>query len=756
RRNVIFERAKFNQRQQETGESIDGFHTALHCLAEYCGYGTLHDEMVRDRFVVGLRDRLSEQLQMDAELTPEKVLNGALQSELVKKQQEMLHVRHCWSAVGPRSRSGSARSRQPKAPHKHLVTKATQDKKAQCRRCGDTKGPSMQQCPARESACNYCGKKGHFARVCRNKKICEVNAGFATESTDTDIDIAFLGSLSAEVKDNPWMTDILVDKHKTVFKIDTGADVTAVPETLYSRYQFGKLDKPKKILQGPGGTRLKVKGMFTATLSNNSVCTKEGIYIVKDLCTTLLSGRAAMALKLVDRLNQISLVSIDAVKQEFAKFFTGLGLMEGEYNVALSPDAQPFSLSTLRRISNRLCFGISSVCHALPETHDTDSGGPRSGVSKLFAKRARFGVLKMSGADLGGRSLHRTAIYLNAFQQAILFYICFFNFNFSDLQFLKVYYSEVKTENFSEFMTYFIFIQRLILNVASRIEPKWDAICSVFYKYVRAAPVIVSLTVLQYYVQLPQSQCVSSALKQEANATLNYKCGFSKCRPRNISEVRRFLGMVNHLGKFLPHLAEKTRPLRDLLKKSNMWSWGHHSAFNAIKIDLTTPPGLALSDPNAETRVSADASLYGLGADLQKHTDTGWKPVAYASRSLSGTEQRYDEIEKEALASTWACERFAEFLIRKSFHIETDHKPLVPLLGSKSLNELPLRIQQLQMRLMRFSYSISHVAGKNITTDDALSRAPIFSESGVQEEEVNLYVDSVVACLTATEPQLWE
>lgn len=47
RRNIIFERAKFNQRQQEPGDSADSFHTALHCLAEHCGYGALHDEMVR-------------------------------------------------------------------------------------------------------------------------------------------------------------------------------------------------------------------------------------------------------------------------------------------------------------------------------------------------------------------------------------------------------------------------------------------------------------------------------------------------------------------------------------------------------------------------------------------------------------------------------------------------------------------------------------------------------------------------------------
>lgn len=91
RRNVIFERAKFNQRHQEMGESVDCFITALHCLAEHCGYGTLHDEMVRDRLVVGLRDKkLSELLQMDPELTLEKAVTRARQSEQVKKQQEML------------------------------------------------------------------------------------------------------------------------------------------------------------------------------------------------------------------------------------------------------------------------------------------------------------------------------------------------------------------------------------------------------------------------------------------------------------------------------------------------------------------------------------------------------------------------------------------------------------------------------------------------------------------------------------------
>lgn len=73
--------------------------------------------------------------------------------------------------------------------------------------------------------------------------------------------------------------------------------------------------------------------------------------------------------------------------------------------------------------------------------------------------------------------------------------------------------------------------------------------------------------------------------------------------PRNVSEVRFFLGMTDHLGKFMPHVAEKTHPLRELTKKSNMWVCGPQQqlAFDSIKEDLTTIPGLALYDPNADT-----------------------------------------------------------------------------------------------------------------------------------------------------------
>ena len=108
---------------------------------------------------------------------------------------------------------------------------------------------------------------------------------------------------------------------------------------------------------------------------------------------------------------------------------------------------------------------------------------------------------------------------------------------------------------------------------------------------------------------------------------------------------------------------------------------------------------------------------------LQKY-ENEWKPVAYASRSMTEAETRYAQIEKEPLATTWACERFINYILGKQIQIETDHKPLVPLLSTKHLDDLPPRILRFRLRLMRFDYTISHVPGKLLYTTDTLSRAP--------------------------------
>ena len=164
--------------------------------------------------------------------------------------------------------------------------------------------------------------------------------------------------------------------------------------------------------------------------------------------------------------------------------------------------------------------------------------------------------------------------------------------------------------------------------------------------------------------------------------------------------------MANQLGKFSKNLAEITQLLRVLLSNKHMWNWGpqQDQAFAKVKDELTKPIVLIPYDPEAATKMSADASSYGIGAVLLHYS---WPPVAYASRTMTETECRYAQIEKEALAIVWACEKFSTYIIGKEICLETDHKPLVPLLGTNNLDNLPPRILRFYLRLARFLYSIT-------------------------------------------------
>jgi hypothetical protein len=125
---------------------------------------------------------------------------------------------------------------------------------------------------------------------------------------------------------------------------------------------------------------------------------------------------------------------------------------------------------------------------------------------------------------------------------------------------------------------------------------------------------------------------------------------------------------------------------------------------------------------------------------------------------MTPTEQRYTQIEKEALAITWACDRFADYLVGLKFHVETDHKPLVPLLGARRLDELPNRVQRFRMRMLRYHFTISLVPGKYQIMADTLSRAPEPREpvQDCLEQEVEAYVDATFSSIPATEQRMEE
>ena len=158
--------------------------------------------------------------------------------------------------------------------------------------------------------------------------------------------------------------------------------------------------------------------------------------------------------------------------------------------------------------------------------------------------------------------------------------------------------------------------------------------------------------------------------------------------------------------------------------------------------------------------ISADASSYGLGAVLlQQNKQNIWKPIAYASRSMTETERRYAQIEKEALATTWACEKFTTYVLGKQIVIQTDHKPLVPLFSTKNLDNLPPHILRFRLRLNRFDFTICHVPGKELYTADTLSRAPIAppGEGSIAfHKELESALDVIISSLPASQHRLQE
>lgn len=151
------------------------------------------------------------------------------------------------------------------------------------------------------------------------------------------------------------------------------------------------------------------------------------------------------------------------------------------------------------------------------------------------------------------------------------------------------------------------------------------------------------------------------------------------------------MGAVNQHLRFLQNTADLTKPLRDLLRKDSTREWNkeHTRAFNKIKKLLTTAPQLVHHDPKLETRISADASQYGMGAVLEQKQGDEWKAVHFWSSAFTPTQQRYAMIEKEACATIMACKRFRLYLHGlPTFTIHTDHRPLLSILGSKPIADL--------------------------------------------------------------------
>ena len=209
--------------------------------------------------------------------------------------------------------------------------------------------------------------------------------------------------------------------------------------------------------------------------------------------------------------------------------------------------------------------------------------------------------------------------------------------------------------------------------------------------------------------------------------------------PEDKQQLQSFLGMVNYMGTFIPNLSHHTEPLRSMLKQDNVFTWDEVKtrSFQQIKalILKANETPLHYYDRLKPVTVQADASLRGLGACLVQDN----QPIAFASKSLTGAESRYANIERELLAIVFACQRFSTYLLGRSFVAESDHKPL-EMIAMKNLANAPPRLQRMLLQLQRYDVTIKYRPGSEMQLVDALSRCPARASP---EIKLNMRVDYV-------------
>lgn len=355
KKNIIYERAMFNRRTQKEGESVADFITALHTLVETCEYGSLQDELLRDRIVAGVRDeRLSAKLQMEADLTLERAVLYCKQSETVQKQQKALKPDVSASDSGTVERvrtQTKGRSSDFVVPSENRFRRGKSEQASSrpsrsCTWCGGQDIHARAQCPASSARCSKCKKLRHFARACKSRGIKSITAD------ETEVDgHCFTGNVSCTSEREAWRATVSVNDRDIRFRIDTGADVTVLPAPTFKQLGASHLLKRSdRYLLGPTRQLLGLLGSVEVPVTYSSQTVIAKLYIAEDLAEPLLGLDLIERFQLLQRVNDVTSAERVNPLTEFPELFTGLSEAPHTCTLALKQDAQPFAVTSPRRI----------------------------------------------------------------------------------------------------------------------------------------------------------------------------------------------------------------------------------------------------------------------------------------------------------------------------------------------------------------------------------------------------------------------
>lgn len=194
--------------------------------------------------------------------------------------------------------------------------------------------------------------------------------------------------------------------------------------------------------------------------------------------------------------------------------------------------------------------------------------------------------------------------------------------------------------------------------------------------------------------------------------------------PKNIHQLRQFLGLINYFRKFIKNCAILCSPLTKLLKKDAVWQWDpqQEQAFNTIKEALIQNAVLKIFDPKLPIILYTDASRDGIGCIMVQVTKNGEQPIHFYSRQTSNDEKKYHSFELELLAVVVGLQKYRHYLLGANFKIITDCNAVRHALSKK---EIIPRIGRWVLQTQEFSFEILHRPGKQMQHVDALSRNPI-------------------------------
>jgi len=216
--------------------------------------------------------------------------------------------------------------------------------------------------------------------------------------------------------------------------------------------------------------------------------------------------------------------------------------------------------------------------------------------------------------------------------------------------------------------------------------------------------------------------------------------------PEDKAGVLRILGLFKYLAKFIPDLSSRTTNLRNLTRNDTSFEWTvqHQNELNDLLRTITSDPILAVYDSAKPVVIQTDASKNGLGCVILQNGH----PISFASRTLTKSEQKWAQIEKELLAIVFACERFHYYVYGREFLVESDHKPLEVLL-SRDIDSVTMRLQRMLLYLLKYpKMSVKYKPGRDMLVADCLSRAQLPDESDIPELANVIHIISQAACFS--------